>query len=84
MLSNVVLSGWKTGVDVENDETIAFVGTALTVSNVSFTDIATNTKGKKTDATAADVSAVATVGAATGAGNGVAPPVWATSWTIGL
>jgi hypothetical protein len=84
MFTNVVLSGWKTGVDVEHDETIAFVGTALKVNNVSFTDIATNTKGKKTDATTADVSAVATAGAATGAGNGVAAPTWAASWTTGL
>jgi hypothetical protein len=84
MFTNVVLSGWKTGVDVEHDETIAFVGTALNVTNVSFTDIGTNTKGKKTDATSADVAAVVTAGAATGAGNGVSAPTWAANWTLGL
>lgn len=84
MLSNVVLSGWKTGVDVENDETIAFVGTALKVNNVSFTDIASNTKGKKTDGSAADVSAVATTGAGNGTGNGTGAPTWAANWTKGL
>ena len=84
MFSNVVLSGWKTGVDVEHDETIAFVGTALKATNVSLTDIATNTKGKNTDATPADVTAVLTEGAATGAGNGAAAPTWSTGWTLGL
>ena len=83
-ISNVVLTGWKTGIDVEHDETISFVGTALKINSISFTDIATNTKGKKTDGTSADVSTVATVAAATGAGNGVATPTWATTWTLGL
>lgn len=86
LISNVVLSGWKTGIDVENDETIAFVGTALKVSNVNYiSDIPTKTKGKKTDGSSADVSAVATESSvATGAGNGIAQPTWATGWSIGF
>ncbi len=85
-ISNVVLSGWKTGIDVENDETIAFVPTALKVTNVLFAaDIAAETKGKKTDASSADVSAVAVKSAtATGAGAGVAQPTWAAGWTVGF
>jgi len=84
IFTNVVLSGWKTGVDVEHDETISFVGTALKVNNILFTDIATNTKGKTTAGTTADVTAVATAGAATGAGNGASLPSWSTGWTSGL
>jgi hypothetical protein len=84
MFTNVVLTGWKTGIDVEHDETIAFVGTALKVNNVLFTDIATNTKGKDTAGNTAVVTAVATEGAATGAGNGNAAPTWAAGWTTGL
>jgi hypothetical protein len=85
MFTNVVLSGWKTGIDVEHDETIAFVGTALKVTNVKYADVATNTKGKRTDASTADVSGVATESAAaTGAGNGTAAPAWAANWTTGL
>lgn len=84
IFTNVFLQGWKTGIDVEHDETIAFVGTALKVNNVSFTDITSNTKGKKTDASSADVSAVATEGVATGAGNGAALPSWATGWSLAL
>jgi len=85
-VSNVVLSGWKTGIDVENDETIAFVPSALKVSNVLYiADVPTKTKGKKTDGTAADVSAVSVESAtATGAGSGVAQPSWAAGWTVGF
>lgn len=86
LISNVVLSGWKTGIDVENDETIAFVGTALKVSSVNYiSDISAKTKGKKTDGTTADVTAVATESAAAnGAGNGIAQPTWATGWSTGF
>ena len=83
--SNVVIVGFKTGIDVEHDETIAGVGTALTVTNVLFTDVTTNTKGKDTAGVAADVSAIATISAtATGAGSGAVAPSWSTGWTTGL
>lgn len=84
IFSNVYLSAWKTGIDVEHDETISFVGTALLATNVNFVDIATATKGKNTDGTSADVSAVATIGSATGAGNGASAPSWATGWALGF
>lgn len=85
IFSNVVLSDWKTGIDVEHDETIAGVGTALKVTNVNYIAITTKTKGKKTDGTSADVSAVATeLVSATGAGNGVAAPTWSAGWSVGL
>lgn len=84
ILSNVVLTGWKTGIDVEHDETIAGVGTALKVTNVTYVDVATNTKGKNTAGVATDVTAVATEGAATGAGNGASAPTWSIGWTLGL
>ena len=86
LISNVVLSGWKTGIDVENDETIAFVGTALKVSSVNYiSDVPTKTKGKKTDGSNADVAAVATESsAANGAGAGIGQPSWATGWSVGF
>ncbi|MCV9932164.1 hypothetical protein OIU80_07705 [Flavobacterium sp. LS1R47] len=86
LISNVVLSGWKTGIDVENDETIAFVGTALKVTSVNYiSDVSVKTKGKKTDASTADVTAVATEStSATGAGNGITQPTWATGWSVGF
>ena len=86
LISNVVLSSGATGVDVENDDSIAFIGTSLKVSNVLFvTDVPTKTKGKKTDGTSATVSAVVTeLATATGAGNGVGAPTWAAGWSVGF
>jgi hypothetical protein len=84
IFSNVYLSAWKTGIDVEHDETISFVGTALLATNVNFVDVATATKGKRTDGTSADVTAVATIGSATGAGNGASAPSWASGWALGF
>ena len=91
ILSNVVLSDFKTGIDVEHDETIAGVGTSLKALNVNFSTIPTKTKGTTTAVAPAtkgvnaDVSAIATeLGTATGAGNGLDAPTWAANWTVGL
>lgn len=92
IITNVVLSAWATGIDVENDETIAFVGTSLKVSNVLLvTDVPVKTKGKKTavapatSGVSADVSAILTESAsATGAGNGLLAPTWAAGWSVGF
>lgn len=86
IFSNVVISAWKVGFDIENDETIAFVGTALKATAVKVaSDVPTLTKGKKTDATSADVTAFATTSeTATGAGNGAGQPSWATGWSTGF
>lgn len=85
-ISNVVVTAWATGVDVENDETIAFVGTDLKVSSILFlADVPTKTKGKKTDGTSASVTGVITESTgATGAGNGIAQPTWAAGWSVGF
>lgn len=91
IMTNVIVSGWADGFDVEHDETISGVGTSLKATNVTFIDVTNNSKGRTTvvpPATSgvnADVSAVfALTTTATGAGNGVATPTWATGWTIGL
>lgn len=84
MFTNVYLAGWKTGFDVEHDETISYVGTALTATNVNFNDVTTETKGKNTDGTAADVSAMVTTGSGLGAGNGSGAPGWASGWALGF
>ncbi len=85
MFNNVVLKDFKTGYDVEHDQTISFVGTTLKGTNTKFEGIGSNAKGKKTDGSNADVNAVFTEStAATGAGNGTAAPSWATGWTVGF
>lgn len=91
LFNNVVVSGWADGFDVEHDESIAVVGTSLKANNVTFSDVNRKSTGRTTvvpPATAgvsADVSAVFTeTTTATGSGNGVITPTWATGWTIGL
>lgn len=86
IITNVYIKDFKTGIDVENDETIAHVTSgALKVNSVQFDGVATNTKGKKNDGTSADVSAVFTASTtSTGAGNGIAAPNWAAQWTVGF
>lgn len=84
MFNNLYLSGWKTGFNVEHDETIAFVGTALKATAVTFNDVASKAKGKKTDGTSADVPTVMTEGASQGAGAGASKPSWANEWAMGF
>ena len=82
--TNVYLSKWKVGVDIEHDETIAFIGTALKMSNVTFMEVATAFKGKNTAGASADVAAAITEGVSTGAGAGAGKPSWASQWAIGF
>lgn len=91
IMTNVVVSGWADGFDVEHDETIAGVGTTLKATNVTFTDVTRKTTGRTTAVPPATsgVSAVVTTvvdetTTATGAGNGAATPTWASGWTTGL
>jgi hypothetical protein len=84
LLSNVYISGFADLFDVEHDETISFVGTALKATDVNLVDFVNKTKGKKTDATSADVSAIiaSESSTATGAGNSATIPTWAGGWTL--
>ena len=91
IFTNVYVTGFATGFDVEHDETISYVGTSLKATNVTYGQITTKTKGKTTavapatSGVSADVSGVAVeVTTSTGAGNGAATPTWATGWTTGL
>lgn len=85
IFTNLVLSSWKAGFNVEHDECIAAVAAnTLKANNVSFTDVPTKSKGKDTAGSTADVSAIFTEGTATGAGNGVSIPTWATGWSVGF
>ncbi|TXE08180.1 hypothetical protein ES711_06605 [Gelidibacter salicanalis] len=83
---NIVLSNWKTGFDVQHDESLGYVTAgSLMATNVKFDNITKLSSGKDTAGTAVDVSAMYTVNEnATGAGNGTAKPTWANGWTIGL
>jgi hypothetical protein len=92
IFTNIVLSGWAVGFNVENDETISYIPTALKAVNVNFiSDVKLKTKGKlnavapATSGASADVSAIVTSeSAATGAGNGAGMPAWASGWAVGF
>lgn len=85
-LDNVVLKDWKTGFDIQHDETIAAIAAgSLKATNVKFENVTTQSKGKNSAGEAVDVSNAYTEKAsATGAGNGVDVPSWAQGWTVGL
>ena len=84
IFTNVYLSDWKTGVDIEHDETLAFVGNALKVNNVTFNQVTTPFKGKSTAGDSVDVTAGITEGNSTGAGAGAGVPTWASQWALGF
>ncbi|ESU29721.1 hypothetical protein FLJC2902T_01950 [Flavobacterium limnosediminis JC2902] len=86
IFSNIFIKDFKVGFDVEHDQTIAYVANqTLKATAAKFDGIATNTKGKKTDASSSDVSGIATLSdTATGAGNGAAAPSWTAQWTVGF
>ena len=84
---NVVLKGWKTGFDVEHNETLSYVGKDLLATNVKFEDVTVKSKGTATTADGAipDMTKVYTESTtATGAGNGSGVPTWTAGWTRGL
>lgn len=85
-VNNVVIKDFLVGFNVEHDESIAAVAAGtLKVTNVKFENVTTKSKGKKTDASSADVSAIFTENeTATGAGNGSNAPAWTQGWTVGL
>ena len=83
IFANLHLSGFAKGFNVEHDETIAFVGTALKATNVSYSDITSKTSGKNTAGVSTSVATVADeTTTATGAGAGAAAPSWSTGWTV--
>ena len=86
LMDNVVLYNWKTGFDVDHDETVANVADgSLKVTNVRFENVTTKAKGKNTAKESVDVSNLFIEKAdASGAGNGAETPEWAKGWTVGL
>jgi hypothetical protein len=85
IMSNVVLDNFLTGLNIEHDQTIAFIPTDLKVTNVTFSNITNLSKGKNTAGATVDVTnAYTETTTGTGAGNGTGVPTWAQGWTTGL
>lgn len=84
---NVVLKGWKTGFDVQHDESLSYMGADLLATNVKFENVTLKAKGTITanSTLTFDITKVYTESTtATGAGNGSGVPTWTTGWTKGL
>jgi hypothetical protein len=86
IFTNVFIKGWKTGFDIENDETLAFVGNALKINGLNVdSDVTVITKGKTTAGLSATIDAsFYTSVVNTGAGNGAGMPSWAAGWSVGF
>lgn len=78
-ITNVHVQGYKVGVGVEHDLTIAAVTAGeLKVNTIQFNDVTTKTSGKNSAGTSTSVSTVITEGTATGAGSiSATRPTWA-------
>ena len=80
---NLVLSNWTTGINVEHDASVAYFNGGNKITNVKFdTNVATKASAKNT--AGATVTILANTysenASATGAGNGINTPTWATGW----
>jgi hypothetical protein len=83
---NVVLSGWKTGFDVQHTEGTTYANNgSIKATKVKFENVTVKAKGADTAGTAVNVDKVFTEdSSATGAGNGISIPTWAQGWTVGI
>ncbi|QQQ30070.1 hypothetical protein [Chryseobacterium indoltheticum] len=80
---NLVLSNWATGINVEHDASVAYFNGGNKITNVKFdTNIANKASAKNTAGTAVTILAntYSENASATGAGNGINTPTWATGW----
>ncbi|MCD1118397.1 hypothetical protein [Chryseobacterium turcicum] len=80
---NLVLSNWTTGINVEHDASVAYFNGGNKITNVKFdTNIATKASAKNTAGAAVTILAntYSENASATGAGNGINTPTWATGW----
>ncbi len=82
-IDNVVLSGWKTGINLEHDATVNYFNGAGKITNVNFVGVQTNISAKNSAGTAVMtlVNTFTENASATGAGNGTSLPTWATGWS---
>ncbi|MBH1960380.1 MAG: hypothetical protein I8H68_09740 [Flavobacteriia bacterium] len=82
-IDNVVLSNWKTGINVEHDASVAYFNGGGKITNIKFDNVLTQASVKASTGSPAAVLLPNTFvenANATGAGNGTAAPSWAATW----
>lgn len=83
VFDNIVLAGWKTGINLEHDATVNYFNGGGKLTNIRFENVQTQASAKNTAGTAVTLNAGTFVEnpAAAGAGNALALPTWATGWS---
>ncbi|SMP24559.1 hypothetical protein [Chryseobacterium profundimaris] len=82
-IDNVVLSGWSTGINVENDASVSYFNGGGKITNVKFDNVTTKASAKSNAGSSVTVLANTYTENtnAVGAGNGTATPTWASGWS---
>ncbi len=78
-LNNVVIKNYTTGIRVSGTASQANLNNGLTVTNVRYIDVTT-----ETNIGTGDAAGITTKVDATGAGNADGVPTWTAGWTVGL
>ena len=81
-IDNVVLSNWKTGINIEHDPSVTYFNGGGKITNVKFENVATESSAKATNGSTVTVLAntYSVNPSATGAGSGTTMPTWASGW----
>lgn len=82
-IDNLVLSNWKTGINVEHDSSVNYFNGTGKITNVKFDGVTTSASVKASSGSPAAVLLPNTYvenATANGAGNGTATPTWAATW----
>lgn len=82
-LDNIVLSGWKTGINIEHDASVAYFNGGGKITNINFVNVSTESSAKATGGATVEVKSNTFTknNNATGAGNGINIPTWAAGWS---
>ena len=82
-IDNVVLSSWKTGINIEHDASVSYFNGKGKITNVKFENIDTKASVKASSGSLAIQLLDGTYvenNSATGAGSGTTAPTWAATW----
>lgn len=84
-IENVVISSWKTGINLQGDETVTYFNDQNKIKDILFNATNVTTKISATSTAGTSVTILDNTYTekldATGAGNGVLTPTWALGWS---
>lgn len=81
-IDNVVLSGWKTGINIEHDASVNYFNGNKHITNVRFVNVGKefSLKDSAGNSVVTKANSYTTKSDASGAGNGGNTPTWANGW----